>query len=328
MSENKNIGFTSQAETIENEKTQSQKEEADKIRRRMEEDRAKAEQARAEAEAKRLEEEARRQQEAEEAELNRKNVSADVLKAGVGLAAAAVTTAGAARKTGGKIRSFFLGALIGLLVGAFCMFQIMKPKEPMVWGHLEGQETADAVVDDDGFLGYTAADFEDAVLGGISEHQELVVMEQPVSILTTITRAGLGNLNIFSKVKNVTYYGTGVYTVDLSHIDRRHIKVDQDTKTVTIRIPHTYLQYVVPDLEATEFEDTEKGLLAFGDIKMTTEEQNELERSVEEAMRERLDQPDRYEEADTLALLKTYEIFQPLVTAVSREYVVEMVFDD
>ncbi|MBQ1383279.1 MAG: hypothetical protein IIY73_05145, partial [Solobacterium sp.] len=69
-------------------------------------------------------------------------------------------------------------------------------------------------------------------------------------------------------------------------------------------------------------------LLAFGDIKMTTEEQNELERSVEEAMRERLDQPDRYEEADTLALLKTYEIFQPLVTTVSREYVVEMVFDD
>ena len=97
---------------------------------------------------------------------------------------------------------------------------------------------------------------------------------------------------------------------------------------MTIRIPHTYLQYVVPDLEATEFEDTEKGLLAFGDIKMTTEEQNELERSVEEAMRERLDQPDRYEEADTLALLKTYEIFQPLVTTVSREYVVEMVFDD
>ena len=43
MSENKNIGFTSQAETIENEKAQSQKEEADKIRRRMEEDRAKAE---------------------------------------------------------------------------------------------------------------------------------------------------------------------------------------------------------------------------------------------------------------------------------------------
>ena len=328
MSENKNTGFTSKAETIENEKTQNQKEEADKIRKRIEEDRQKAVQAREEAAAKRAEEEARKQQEALEAEQNRKNVSADVLKAGVGLAAAAVTTAGAARKTGGRIKSFFLGVLAGLIVGALCMYQIMKPKDPMVWGHLDGQDSADVVVDDDGILGYTAADFEDAILGGVSEHQELVVMEQPVSILTTITRAGLGNLNIFSKVKNVTYYGTGVYTVDLSHIDRRHIKVDQDAKTVTIRIPHTYLQYIVPDLEATEFEDTEKGLLAFGDIKMTTEEQNELKKSVEDAMRERLDQPDRYEEADSLALLKTYEIFQPLVTAVSKEYIVEMVFDD
>ncbi len=329
MSEKKDdFSFTSTADAVENEKTQAQKEEADRIRERIEEDKRKALEARAEAERKRQEEEARKAEEAERAAEEKRQAGADMLKAGVGLAAAAAATGGAVKRTGGRLKTFLIGLIVGAIIGAFGMFQVMKPKMPEVWGHLDSSDQADVVVDDDGFLGYTAADFEDAVLGGASEHQELVVMEQPVEIMTTITRAGLGNLSIFSKVKNVTYFGTGVYTVDLSGINRRNITVDTDEKTVTVRIPHTYLQYIVTDLEATEFEDTEKGLLAFGDLKMTTEEQNELEKSVENAMRERLDQPDLYEQADSIALLKTYEIFQPLITAVSPEYIVIMELTD
>ena len=169
-------------------------------------------------------------------------------------------------------------------------------------------------------------DFEEAVLGAASEHSELIVMEQPLSINTTITRSGLGNLAIFSKVKDVTYYGTGVYTVDLSRIDAGHIRLDEFNRRVNILIPHAVLQYVNPDLEKTEFQDTEKGWLAFGDIKLTAEEQNELEKSVHAAMEERLNEDDLLIQADEFAILKTWEIFQPLITAVSPEYTVEMEF--
>ena len=188
------------------------------------------------------------------------------------------------------------------------------------------KEGADALLDE-GLLGYTAADFQNAILGAATQHQELVVMEQPLEISTTITKAGLGNLNIFSKIKTVTYYGTGVYTVDLKNIDKDHIKVDTDAKTVTVIIPHAVLQYVNPDLSKTEFEDTEKGLLAFGDLSLTTEQQNQLSQSVTAAMKERLEEDDLFKQADEYATMKTWEIFQPLITAVSSEYKVVMQFE-
>ena len=103
----------------------------------------------------------------------------------------------------------------------------------------EEAQSHDLVLEDNSIFGYTAADFQNAVLGAASEHQELIVMEQPLSIATTITKAGLGNLPIFAKMKDVTYYGTGVYTVDLSGMDASRILVDEETCTVTakFRIP-------------------------------------------------------------------------------------------
>ena len=153
-------------------------------------------------------------------------------------------------------------------------------------------------------------------------------MEQPLSISTTTTKAGLANLPIFSKMQDLTYYGTGVYTVDLSGLDKEHILVDESQNTVTILIPHAKLQYVNTNLDLTEFEDTEKGLLAFGDIKLTAEETKLLETTVYNSMEERLSEQELLDEADRFAKLKTWEIFQPLVTAVSPAYKTVIQFTD
>ncbi len=227
-----------------------------------------------------------------------------------------------------KSKGFLSGLIIGLVVGALLMGILGFSFKDQIFGKVAStKEGADALLDE-GLLGYTAADFQDAILGAATQHQELVVMEQPLQISTTITKAGLGNLSIFSKVKTVTYYGTGVYTVDLKNIDKDHIKVDAENKTVTVIIPHAVLQYVNPDLSKTEFEDTEKGLLAFGDLSLTTEQQNQLSQSVTEAMKERLEEDDMFTQADEYATMKTWEIFQPLISAVSSEYKVVMQFED
>lgn len=334
----------SKAETIQNEKTKKQNQEAREIEKRRKEAEKKADQARQEAENERLkkEEEKRRieeekrleklRKEAEEAQrkleedrkaLEEKKKQQALLAAGGAVAGTALLSAG----KGGSFSSFIKGLLAGILVGAIGCFFLMRPapQEPMPAP--APIEEADVVIDNDGFLGYTAADFEEAVLDGASEHQELIVMEQPLSISTTITKAGLGNFSAFSKMKDVTYYGTGVYTVDLSHIDKDHISVDETGKTVFVTIPHAVLQYVNTEVDRTEFEDTEKGILAFGDIKLTAEETKQLETAVYDSMHERLTQKDLYEEADRFAILKTWEIFQPLITAVSPEFKVEIAFE-
>ena len=344
------VNIQSKAETIENDLTKKQEKEAQEIEKRRQEARQKADQAKidAEAEARRIEEENKRileekrqeqkkrheeaQKEWEEANRKREEEikkaeekrQSELLTAGAAVAGGTLL----AFATSSSKSSFLKGLVCGILIGILGCYFLMKPAPKPPLPAPAPIEEADVVLENNGVLGHTSAEFEEAVLEGASEHQELIVMEQPLSITTTITKAGLGNFAVFSKMKDVTYYGTGVYTVDLSEIDKDHIRVDEAEKVVHVTIPHAVLQYVNTEVTKTEFEDTEKGMLALGDIKLTAEETKELQSAVYETMHERLDQSDLYESADRFAILKTWEIFQPLVTAVSPEYKVEVEFGE
>lgn len=229
----------------------------------------------------------------------------------------------------GKLIPFIGGLIIGLIVGALLILLIGNTSQTLMFGTNHTTTTNADTVFQQGMLGtYTAADFEKAILGEASRHKELVVKEQPIEIPTTITRAGLGNLAIFSKVQNVYYYGTGVYTISLTELDESNIRVDEENQKIRVMIPHACLQYINPNLDLTMFEEAGRGLLAFGDIKMTTQEQNSLQQSVVESMRERLTQEDMYAGADEFAKVSAWEIFQPLVASVSPSFLLEIMFDE
>ncbi|MDO4198720.1 MAG: DUF4230 domain-containing protein [Erysipelotrichaceae bacterium] len=324
------INVKTSAKTVKNEKTSKQDEELAKAKKKKEEADLKAKEAteeriRKEEEAKKeAEEKAQKQKEAEEAQRlaeeqkNKENIANVAALAGTAIAAAAGT----------KKKGFFSGIIIGLIAGIVVSFlfntwlssqTISNPIE-------DAKDSIDQVITET-FAGYTAADFKDAVLGEASQHQELIVMEQPLEIATTITKSGLGGWEIFSKTKDITYAGTGVYTVDLKDIDENHIDVNETDKIVTVSINHAVLQYVNIDYDNMKFEDTEKGLLSFGDITLTMEQQNELEKSVKASMEEVLLTDTLLNQADEFAKMKTWEIFQPLISAVSPEYRVEISFN-
>ena len=313
-----NIKVESRAELTESQKTREQAKDAEALRKKKQKAAEDAEKAHAAAEAEKEEAARKAKEEAEKLAAQKEAQSEQIAALAAGAAAAAL-------KNTGKIRwnDFLKGALIGLLCGMLIAYFIL---DRMYQNMMNAQTETPAETEEPS--GPSSVEFEEAVLEAASEHSELIVMEQPLSIPTTITKSGLGNLAIFSKVKDVTYYGTGVYTVDLSKIDAKHIRTDIFNRTVSILIPHAVLQYVNPDLSRTEFQDTEKGWLAFGDIKLTTEESNELEKSVMSAMEERLNQDDLLIQADEFAVLKTWEIFQPIIASVSPEYTVEMEFSE
>lgn len=313
-----NIKVESRAELTESQKTREQAKDAEALRKKKQKAAEDAEKAHARAEAEKEEAARKAKEEAEKLAAEKEAQSEQIAALAAGAAAAAL-------KNTGKIRwnDFLKGALIGLLCGMLIAYFILD----RMYQNMMNAQT-ETPVETEEPSGPSSVEFEEAVLEAASEHSELIVMEQPLSIPTTITKSGLGNLAIFSKVKDVTYYGTGVYTVDLSKIDAKHIRTDLFNRTVNILIPHAVLQYVNPDLSRTEFQDTEKGWLAFGDIKLTTEESNELEKSVMSAMEERLNQDDLLIQADEFAVLKTWEIFQPIIASVSPEYTVEMEFSE
>jgi len=302
------VKIKTSAKTVSNAKTKDQDSKLEEAKLKKQETIANAKKAQEETKAKQAEAK-KKQEEQETSKFDAKEV--------VELASKVINTS---KKTGGFLKGLIAGVIIGLVIGIFISTSFIGNISDTIDGT---KEDADHLIDET-FLGYTAADFKEAILGKAVEKQDLIVMEQPLEIETTITKAGLGNLEIFSKVKNVTFAGTGIYTVDLSKINDSTIVVDEENKTVTITMPHAKLYDIVANLDDMQFEDTEKGLLAFGDIALTLEDQNELEKSVKASMKERLTQQEVIDNADKFAEMKTWEIFQPLVSAVSNEFVVNI----
>ena len=138
--------------------------------------------------------------------------------------------------------------------------------------------------------------------------------------------AGLFNLEIFSKSQILVYYGTAVYTVDLSEISASDITYNSTTGKVTIRIPHAKLEPINLHPEDMEIGNTEKGLLAFGDIKLTYEEQKKIASMAIEVMEEELAEQQISLEADKFAKQAVWELFQPVISNVSPYASLEILF--
>lgn len=155
----------------------------------------------------------------------------------------------------------------------------------------------------------------------------LVVEEQEVYDNATITDTGLFNWGVLNKKQVITIHGTGQYTIDLSQVTAQDISLDEDTYELTIRIPHAELQKPVKfDPSQTEIGDTEKGWLAFGDIKLTQEQQKAFEEEACKKLEEKLSEEERFKEADRFAKLSAYETYQPIVKAVLPAYKVVIEF--
>lgn len=312
------LKVSAKAKTVSNAETKKKEAELEASKKKQEEAKEKAEEARKEASEKK--EKAAKSSSSKKESSELLNSDTEKLLAEGAAAAGGVLLAK-------KNKGFFSGFIIGAVCGALLVGVLAIGFKDALFGKVETtKESADEILDET-FTGYTAVDFQDAILGEAEQHEEIIVMEQPLEISTTITKAGLGNLSIFSKVKNINYAGTGVYTVNMKGFTKDNVSVDEDNKKVTVLIPHSTLQYTNIDYDKVEFEDTDKGLLAFGDLSLTTEQQNTLEQSIIKAMKEKLETDELYSKADEFAQMSVWNMFQPLVTAISPEYTLEVEFE-
>lgn len=189
-------------------------------------------------------------------------------------------------------------------------------------------EEHDVVLENDGFLGYTAADFADAIMRNEAQLKKLEVYQVSMTDAATITDTGLANWAVFTKCQLLTYTGYATYTVDLSDLKKSDISLDKDDKVVTLKIPHAVLEPINVPTDEIEFGDVTKGLLAFGDVLITPEESATVQQNAVEKMEAKLQQQNTLEKADRMAILSVWEIYQPFVKAVCREYALEVTFKD
>ena len=185
-------------------------------------------------------------------------------------------------------------------------------------------EDHDLTIENRGILGYTAADFQEAILGDSQQLKKLEVFKQDVSEAVQLTKTGLANLKVFSKTQILTYKGTATYTVDLGELTKDDITLDEDELTVHIAIPGPELEPININEDDIEFGDVDRGLLGLGKMSMTPEESKEVVSEARNKMMEKLEEENMVEEAERFAKLSAWEIYQPIINTVTKGYSLEI----
>ncbi len=179
---------------------------------------------------------------------------------------------------------------------------------------------------DDG--GKIVAALQHAMMGDSSTQKKLEVYTQEVTDVTKLTDEGNLLFRLGAKYQYVKYTGTAAYFVDLSKVGSDQITVNTTDKTVTITIPHTSQELDI-DEEKTTTEETEKiGIFAVGDPKLSEEERKRVITEVREEMANTLSVNKASEKADEMALLIVRQIYEPVVSVVSKDYKVNIQFEN
>ena len=176
-------------------------------------------------------------------------------------------------------------------------------------------------------LHHTQADISEIVLGESRKKQELIVYEQDLSATETVTTALL-DLDVFRKSMEMTSYGTAVYTVDLSALTAEDITYDEPSALVTITVPHAKLKSVTVDASKTEFSDVEHGLLTWGDIKLTPEQQNVLTQELQSELESAASDAALLTKADLSAEEALKELYGKALQAADPDLSVRVGFGD
>lgn len=129
----------------------------------------------------------------------------------------------------------------------------------------------------------------------IEQKQKLITTEVAISEKVTIDNSW-GNLDILKKVQNISFTGTGIYSVDLSNLKNSNLSINNETKIITLKVSKPQIEAINIDDAKTEYQ-TENGLLRFGEIKLTPEEHETIMENVKKDMNKKMMENNYYNTA-------------------------------
>ena len=132
-------------------------------------------------------------------------------------------------------------------------------------------------------MGYKDSEITEMIATENRELKQLIVYEQDIEASMDITDMFL-NIEWFKKKQTVHLQATAEYIVDLSRIRNQDVTIDRAEKKITVVIPRAELKNVNIDFTKTTFDDIERNIFGWGDIKLTPEQQNEVEKDLQEAL--------------------------------------------
>ena len=171
----------------------------------------------------------------------------------------------------------------------------------------------------------TVADFQEPVLLNHGKESRLIVHTAHLSERISIASEGWGGWAWTSAYQDIEYTGDAQYTVDLSCLSEGDFTVNNELKTLTVRIPYAQLSPIHIPAEQIRFHDVKKGWAAPKDIKLTAEENTRLTVQVGQKMKARLIDENVIAEANESAKEVVTELLSAMVHTVDPEFTVVVV---
>ena len=171
----------------------------------------------------------------------------------------------------------------------------------------------------------TVVDFKDPILLAHGKDSRLIVHTAHLSETISIANEGLGGWAWTSAYQDIVFEGDAQYTVDLSHLSEADFVVNNELKTLTVRIPYAVLSPINIPADQIKFRDVVKGWAAPKDIKLTAEEIAQLTIQVNDKMKAKLIDKNVIAVANENAKTVVADLLSVTVQSVDPEFTVVVV---
>ena len=171
----------------------------------------------------------------------------------------------------------------------------------------------------------TVVDFKEPIILAHGQESRLIVHTAQLSETISIADEGLGGWGWTSAYQEIIYEGEVQYTVDLSQLSEEDFVVNNEMKTLSVRIPYAVLEPINIPSDKIKFGDVKKGWAAPKDIKLTPEENAQLEIQISDKMKAKLIDENILAEANEGAKKVVAELLTATVQTVDPEFTVVVV---
>jgi len=229
-----------------------------------------------------------------------------------------------------KLLAIILLIIVLATVGIVAFGVIREKKEAAELERIERAEAVAGYDEDDVYHvnAKTVVNFKEPIIEQFNKESQFVVSSASAVIELELKQAGVIDVSFLNKSQVIKYRGTGRFYVDMSQLTEDNIIVDDENKTVTIEIPHTELIPIDINPDGFESEDLKKGLLAFGNLKFTPEEYNNLQAECKSKLEGKIDTKENRIKADENAVTEITRIYNPIVKSLDDEYSVAVIFNE
>ena len=169
------------------------------------------------------------------------------------------------------------------------------------------------------------AEFKEPIILTHGKESRLIVYTAHLSETLSIANEGMGGWKWTSAYKEIVYEGDAQYTVDLSKLSEKDFVVNNELKTLTVRIPYAVLSPINIPADQIKFGDVQRGWAAPKDIKMTAEENTQLMVQVHDKMKAKLIDENIIALANKEAKIVVADLLSATVHSIDPEYSVIVV---